>query len=104
MPEENALASLLDPLGIATLDLLIILGSGLAGSFADHEFDHLIDAAPSDIPGHSGRLAILRRDGRTLLLALGRKHLYEGHSTVDASRIVREAWAFGARELIVTNA
>ncbi|MDB5035160.1 MAG: purine-nucleoside phosphorylase [Chlorobi bacterium] len=104
MTEENVLPLLLHPLGIVALDAVVILGSGLAGCFADHEFRHLIDAGSSDIPGHTGRLAILARDGKTVLVALGRKHLYEGHSAADAARIVGDAAAFGARELIVTNA
>lgn len=118
----------------APIDLLLVLGSGLSGCFAEDELrllDASIDvpsASPStttpitsqptaiqDLPtpfaalpmvdGHPGRFAMLERpSGIRILVSLGRRHLYEGVAVAEVQRTVRAAAALGARGVILTNA
>lgn len=85
------------------VDALVILGSGLSGAFDDDELE-LVEDLGSGIAGHRGRLALWRRDATTVLVALGRTHLYEGIEPREAASIVDRAASHGAAHLIVTNA
>jgi purine-nucleoside phosphorylase len=85
-------------------DTLVILGSGLSGCFAVDEYDIIGDDAAVTVKGHSGKLAILRGMGGGVMIALGRRHMYEGHSGDDVQGTVRYAISHGVRNLIVTNA
>lgn len=87
--------------GVTSLDALIILGSGMSGCFLPEEYEVVADRGASSVMGHSGRLALL--PGR-VLLALGRRHLYEGYDIDEITWMVRQAASLGARWLIVTNA
>lgn len=96
--------------GRPTHDLFVVLGSGWA-----HVADLLpdgIDVPMTDLPGfpapsalgHGGVLRSLEVDGLRVLLALGRVHLYEGHSGATVAHPVRTAWYAGCRTVILTNA
>ena len=87
----------------------IVLGSGL-GPFAEgldplqsHEFSAL-GLPASTVPGHAGRLVVAGLDGRLLLVALGRVHLYEGWTASEVARTVALMHGIGIRSLILTNA
>jgi len=58
----------------------------------------------STVPGHSGRLLFGRWAGRSVVVAQGRAHLYEGYSAEEVTRVVRLFAALGARSLVLTNA
>ncbi len=87
-----------------SVDALVILGSGLSGCFLPVEYEVVADAGALAVMGHTGRLALLRRHGWTVLLALGRRHRYEGYSVADVQAIVQAGALLGARSLVVTNA
>lgn len=87
----------------ATIDAAIILGSGLAGVFDDDELE-VVGTLATSVAGHRGALALWRFEGSTLLVSLGRRHLYEGIDVRDVTGTVELAAARGARRLVVTNA
>jgi purine nucleoside phosphorylase len=76
----------------------------MSGCFAVDELDIIGDDAAVSVKGHSGKLALLRGTDGEVLLALGRRHMYEGHSLADVQETVRYAASLGVRNLIVTNA
>lgn len=88
----------------------IVLGSGL-GRMAG-EVDVLarvgygeIGGLPvSRVPGHEGAFVLGYWQGRPLILASGRVHVYEGWSAREAAGIVRVLAAAGVETLVVTNA
>lgn len=88
----------------------IVLGSGL-GSFAD-ALEHVavvnyseIDQLPvSKVPGHAGRFVIAHLEGKPLLIAQGRVHLYEGWEASEVVRAVILMHKIGVRNLVLTNA
>jgi purine-nucleoside phosphorylase len=100
----GGIAAMLRERGVRTVDALIILGSGMSGCYLPDEYDIVSDAPRSDLPGHTGRLAILRTSNTTTLVSLGRRHVYEGYLSVGVAAIVEVAARFGARTLIATNA
>ena len=67
----------------------IVLGSGLGkaaealGIEAEVSYSAIPGLPDSKVPGHSGRFALVRVDGRPVLVAQGRSHLYEGLSATD---------------------
>jgi purine-nucleoside phosphorylase len=88
----------------------IVLGSGLGimaegvawdRSLATEEIPGL---PRSTVAGHSGRLLFGRWSGRSVVVAQGRSHLYEGYSAEEVTRVVRLFAALGAKSLILTNA
>jgi purine-nucleoside phosphorylase len=88
---------------IPSIDTLLILGSGMSDCFVPDELE-IISKIETTVDGHDGRLALLHRNGHTVLISLGRRHLYEGCSVEEVQRTVRLAAELGARNLIVTNA
>lgn len=86
------------------IDAVVILGSGLGGVFGDGELVRLDDDVGSGVIGHRGRLALWRPGGRTMLVALGRRHVYEGVAPEELTRPIGIGAERGAREVIVTNA
>jgi purine-nucleoside phosphorylase len=76
----------------------------MSGCYAVDELDIIGDDAAVSVKGHSGKLALLRGTDGEVMLAFGRRHMYEGHSLADVQATVRYAHAHGARNLIVTNA
>jgi len=88
----------------------IVLGSGL-GSFVE-QLDVLatvpyaeVEGLPqSKVPGHAGRFVFGRLGGKTVLVAAGRVHLYEGWTAFEVSAHVRWMHGRGLRRLVLTNA
>jgi len=90
--------------------IALVLGSGLGVLAEGVAWEASI--ATSDIPGiprstvtgHSGRLLLGRWAGRTVVVAQGRSHLYEGYTAQQVSFPVRVMRQLGADTLIVSNA
>ncbi len=75
----------------------------MSGCFSDDEIDVIIEDV-SGVDGHAGRVAFLRRPKSTALLALGRRHLYEGYDAREVTELVGAARNFSLENLVVTNA
>ena len=58
----------------------------------------------STVAGHSGRLLFGRWSGRSVVVAQGRSHLYEGYTAEEVTRVVRLFAKLGAKSLVLTNA
>lgn len=90
--------------------IAIVLGSGLGG-LADRS-ERVWREVPfseaglpaSSVPGHEGKFLLAGLAGRPVWLMKGRVHLYEGHSSAQATAGVRWLAAQGVRTLILTNA
>ncbi len=91
-------------------EVALVLGSGLGG-FAD-SCEKLFEVSyaaipalpPSKVPGHTGKFIGATLGGVRLLLALGRVHLYEGHSAIAVASHVRLIASLGIKNLFLTNA
>jgi len=59
--------------------------------------------APPAVEGHAGRVRSVRAGDRTLLVFLGRTHLYEGHGVRAVVHGVRTAAEAGCRAVVLTN-
>jgi purine-nucleoside phosphorylase len=107
---REAAAQLAARTGVERHDVFVVLGSGWA---------HVAELLPpgSDVPmvalpgfpapsalGHGGAFRSIPLDGRHLLLALGRIHLYEGHGPLAVAHGVRTAAAAGCQTVVLTNA
>ena len=106
----EAAAALAVRTGADRHDVYVVLGSGwshVASLLPDG-----IDVAMVDLPGfpapsaagHGGSFRSLQLNGRRVLLALGRVHLYEGHPPATVAHGVRTAAAAGCRVVVLTNA
>jgi len=88
----------------------LVLGSGLGVLAEGVAWDRSLSTEEvpglprSTVPGHSGRLLFGRWSGRSVVVAQGRSHLYEGYTAEEVTRIVRLFAALGAKSLILTNA
>ncbi|HET9252374.1 MAG TPA: purine-nucleoside phosphorylase [Candidatus Eisenbacteria bacterium] len=88
----------------------LVLGSGLGVLAEGVAWEASI--ATTDLPGlprstvagHSGRLLLGRWAGRTVVVAQGRSHLYEGYSAEEVTRMIRLFHGLGAKALVLTNA
>ena len=96
--------------GVDRHDALVVLGSGwvpaadaLGSAVADVPVVDLPGFPPSAVAGHAGRWRSVSVDGRQVLVALGRTHLYEGHGVAAVAHGVRTAAAAGCRIAILTN-
>jgi purine-nucleoside phosphorylase len=96
--------------GAGPIEIAMILGSGLS-VLADHLDDPVrvpygeIEGFPrSTVPGHAGNFVVGTLEGRTVGMAQGRFHLYEGYDAREVVLPVRVLHALGARALLVTNA
>ncbi len=107
---DEAAAAIAAATGVAGHDLFVVLGSGWA--HVANLLPQGKDVPMADLPGfpaptamgHGATLRSLEVSGLRALLALGRVHLYEGHSAVTVAHGVRTAHAAGCRTMIVTNA
>lgn len=103
---RNTLSSELAGCGARTA---VVLGSGL-GTFAEGleevcSFEYSALGLPvSKVPGHEGRLVVVRLEGCPLLIAQGRVHLYEGWDASEVVKMVVLMHGAGIRSLILTNA
>jgi purine-nucleoside phosphorylase len=97
--------------GVDRFDVAVVLGSGWKGAAADLG-KPLAELAATDLPGfvasdiegHEGRIRVAEHGGRSVLLFLGRTHLYEGHGVGAVVHAVRTAVAAGAHTVVFTNA
>lgn len=88
----------------------MVLGSGLNALVADlniqHEiaFEEIQGLPPAKVPGHAGRFVFVEIAGRSVVIAQGRAHLYEGCTAREISASVRFMAALGIAKLLFTNA
>jgi purine-nucleoside phosphorylase len=91
-------------------DTAIILGSGLntfvpeAAAGDTISYSEFGELPKTSVPGHVGRFVRVDANGRSVVYAQGRVHLYEGHSARDVTAGVRILAATGIKRLILTNA
>lgn len=95
---------------LPTPEKALILGSGYSW-FTSHlqeslqvDYSDLPGMKPTTTPGHSGKLVAGWFEGRSIWVFSGRAHLYEGATWSQIIRPVELAAAYGASELLVTNA
>ncbi len=105
-----AAARLRELTGVASHDVALVLGSGwlpavdaLGEVVADVATTDLPGFAPPAVAGHAGRVRSVRAGDRTLLVFLGRTHLYEGRGVRAVVHGVRTAVAAGCRAVVLTN-
>lgn len=88
----------------------IVLGSGLGGVAealgveAEAPYAEVPGLTASTVPGHAGRLVLARVAGRAVLVAQGRRHLYEGLSAREVAAGIRVMHGLGVRRVVLTNA
>ncbi len=105
----NAAVWLAESFGSAP-QVAVVLGSGLdavAEALSDAEettFAEIPGWASGSVAGHSGRLTIGRLESRRVALLRGRVHGYEGFDAEVVQRPLRTLAAWGAREMVITNA
>jgi purine-nucleoside phosphorylase len=112
-PTEQATegaAALAAKTGIEHHDVALVLGSGwlpavdaLGETLAEVSSTDLPHFAPPAVAGHAGRIRSVRAGDRTLLVFLGRTHLYEGHGVRAVVHNVRTAAAAGCTSVVLTN-
>ena len=97
--------------GVDAFDVAIVLGSGWKEAAAALGTP-VLDVAATDLPGflppavegHEGRIVAAERDGRYVLVFLGRSHLYEGRGVAPVVHGVRTAVLAGCTVVCLTNA
>ena len=106
----TAAARLQELTGVASHDVALVLGSGwlpavdaLGEVVAEVATTDLPGFAPPAVAGHAGRVRSVRAGDRTLLVFLGRTHLYEGRGVRAVVHGVRTAAAAGCRAVVLTN-
>ncbi len=88
----------------------LVLGSGWGAAIADWPAETVVpyEAIPAlgapGVEGHAGRLLVLERRGRRLLVFAGRRHWYEGAGWDPVAFPVFLAVHLGIRTLVLTNA
>jgi purine-nucleoside phosphorylase len=96
--------------GVEQHDVALVMGSGWA-SAAEALGETLAEVSVTDLPGfappaaegHAGRIRSVRCGDHTLLVFLGRTHLYEGHGVRAVVHGVRTSAAAGCRAVVLTN-
>jgi purine-nucleoside phosphorylase len=106
----EAAAVLAELTGRATHDVAVVLGSGwvpaadlLGSTTADLAVTDLPYFAPPAVAGHAGRVRSVDADGTSVLVFLGRTHLYEERGVDAVTHAVRTAAAAGCRTVVLTN-
>ena len=96
--------------GVARHDVAVVLGSGWAGAaaalgtpVAEVSFNDLPGFNGTSVSGHDGRVLSVRVGDRSVLVFLGRTHLYEGLGPAAVVHYVRTAHAAGCSTLVATN-
>jgi purine-nucleoside phosphorylase len=88
----------------------IVLGSGLGavaeafGIEAEVSYADVPGLSASTVPGHAGRFVLARHGGKPILIAQGRRHLYEGLSAVEVTTSIRFMHSVGVKRVVLTNA
>jgi purine-nucleoside phosphorylase len=92
-------------------EVAVVLGSGwgdaldlLGDTVAELSSTELPGFPAPTVPGHGGRVRIVRAGERVVLAFAGRVHLYEGHPPATVVHGVRVAAAAGCRTVFLTNA
>ena len=107
----DAAHALLERLGLARLDLAMVLGSGWSAA-ADDLGETIGEMPLADLPGfsaptvagHGGALRAVRTPGGKIAgIFTGRTHFYEGKGVDAVVHGVRTAAAAGAEILVLTN-
>jgi purine-nucleoside phosphorylase len=104
-----AAAQLAEHTGIATHDVVVVLGSGwheaaaVFGHGVDVPMAQIVGFPPPTAMGHGGTLRSVVVGEHRVLLTLGRVHLYEGHEPSTVVHAIRVAHAAGARTAVLTN-
>jgi len=104
-------ARLAELTGSARHDIAVVLGSGWAQA-ADAigpaetqlAFADLGGFPAPTVPGHQPAVRSVRSGQLSVLVFLGRTHMYEGHSPATVVHGVRTAVAAGCRSIVLTNA
>ncbi|WP_148571076.1 purine-nucleoside phosphorylase [Nocardioides caldifontis] len=107
---REAADRLRDLTGVAAHDVALVLGSGwlpavdaLGETVAEVSAADLPGFAPPAVAGHAGKIRSVRAGDRSLLVFLGRTHLYEDHGVRAVVHGVRTAAAAGCRAVVLTN-
>jgi purine-nucleoside phosphorylase len=58
----------------------------------------------STVPGHAGRFVLAQHHGKPILLAQGRRHLYEGLTAHEVTASIRFMHEIGVKRVVLTNA
>lgn len=88
----------------------IVLGSGLGsvaeafGLEAEVSFADVPGLSASTVPGHAGRFVLSRISGKPVLIAQGRRHLYEGLTAHEVTAGIRLMHELGVKRVVLTNA
>ena len=106
----DAAAVLRERTGVQTHDVALVLGSGwlpavdaLGEVVAEVSMADLPGFAAPAVQGHAGTIRSVRSGDRSLLVLLGRTHLYEGLGVRPVVHGVRTAAAAGCRVVVLTN-
>ncbi|MGZ4594828.1 MAG: purine-nucleoside phosphorylase [Actinomycetes bacterium] len=107
----EAAAAIAERTGVPRHDAIVVLGSGwdtaadsLGRVVAQLRTADLPGFLPPAAPGHRGLLRSCDLDGLTVLVFLGRTHLFEGHGAAAVAHAVRSGAASGAEVAVLTNA
>jgi purine-nucleoside phosphorylase len=105
-----AAAELARATGVERHDVALVLGSGwvpavdlIGTTVADLAVTDLPHFAPPAVAGHAGRVRSVDADGTSVLVLLGRTHLYEDRGVEAVAHGVRTAAAAGCRVIVLTN-
>jgi purine-nucleoside phosphorylase len=89
---------------------LVVLGSGFK-AFAESiiprgsvEFADVPGFSAPKVHGHGSSLVVAESNGKPILLATGRVHLYEGYTAHDIVLPIRAAAKLGVKSVVLTNA
>ncbi len=99
-----------EKLGAWQAEMAVVLGSGLSALVEQCDvvdrvrYDECPGLPRPSVAGHGGEFHLVTMEGRRLILACGRCHLYEGRSAREATAGVRFLAEAGVRRLILTNA
>lgn len=88
---------------------LIILGTGWNEVLTEIKTETEIPytdlfGVATTVPGHAGKLVVGSLDGKRVALMVGRFHMYEGFSAMEATLPIRVFGAVGVDTLVVTSA
>jgi purine-nucleoside phosphorylase len=108
---DDAARALAAATGVERHDVAVVLGSGwvpaadaLGRPDTELPVTELPGFAAPTAAGHGGTVRSLRIGGRTVLILLGRTHLYEGRGVDVVVHGVRVAAAAGVGTVVLTNA
>ena len=108
---DEAAAVLAERTGVASHDVVLVLGSGWAAAadglgeiVADVPLDELPGFPAPTVLGHRNSALSVRVGDTNALVLGGRVHLYEGHPAATVVHGVRTAIAAGCSVVVLTNA